>query len=235
MLAQRLTRQKLANSINQPGQLPSELAPPQLQNDVPIPDYEELLPVALQSNRKLLALQSRLNAVAARTEAVRASRSPTIDMELLAGDYSRDSNTRDNYSGGLILNWPIYQGGSLDGRLARQLAERTRIEAETEQFKRTLAENLRQTLFEISCLRGASRAAAKTQIDYRDKVLERARAEYELEMRTNLGITMADTQTAAVRASEVEYRLALAIARLEALVGRPLAEIAPSIKLSEKK
>jgi outer membrane protein TolC len=227
LLAQRMTRQRLANSINQPGQLPSELVPPQLtQNDEPVPSYEELLPVALQSNRKLLAMQSRLNAVAARTDAIRASRAPTVDVELTAGDYSRDSVTRDRYSGGLVLNWPIYQGDRVDSRLARQVAERTRIEAETEQFKRTLAENLQQTLFEITCLRGASRSAAKMQIEYRDKALDRARAEYELEMRTNLGTSMAETQVAAVRAKEVEYRLALAIARLEALVGMPLDDVA---------
>jgi outer membrane protein TolC len=171
-------------------------------------------------------MQSRLNAVAARTDAIRASRAPTVDVELTAGDYSRDSVTRDRYSGGLVLNWPIYQGDRVDSRLARQVAERTRIEAETEQFKRTLAENLQQTLFEITCLRGASRSAAKMQIEYRDKALDRARAEYELEMRTNLGTSMAETQVAAVRAKEVEYRLALAIARLEALVGMPLDDVA---------
>ena len=97
-----------------------------------------------------------------------------------------------------------------------------------------MGENLRQTLFEISCLQGAARSAAKVQIDYRDKALERARAEYELEMRTNLGLTMADTQAAAVRAKEVEYRLALAIARLEALVGRPLGDISKPTMISEK-
>lgn len=235
-LAQRLTRQKLANAINQPGRLPSELVPPQLaQNDAALPDYDALLPMALESNRKLLAMQARLNAVASRSEAIRAGRAPTVDIELAAGDYSRDAATRDRYSGGLILNWPIYQGERVDSRLARQLAERTRIEAETEQFKRNLAENLQQTLFEISCLRGAARSAAKVQIDYRDKALERARAEYELEMRANLGSSMAETQVAAIRASEVEYRLALAIARLEALVGMPLSEFASQPKLTENK
>jgi outer membrane protein TolC len=227
LMAQRSTRQKLANALNQPGKLPSELAPPQLrQNETRLPPYENLLPIALESNRKLLALQAQLNAVASRSEAIRASRSPTVDLELAAGDYSRDAVTRDRVSGGLILNWPIYQGERVDGRLARQLAERNRLEAETEQFRRKLSESLLDTIQEIQCIRGSVRPAAKVQIDYRDKVLERARAEYELEMRTNLGITMADTQAAAIRAQEAEYRLALALARLEALVGKPLAELA---------
>jgi outer membrane protein TolC len=235
-LAQRATRQKLAHALNRPGQLPSVLAPPQLaQNSKPLPAYDELLPLAQQSNRKLLALQSRLNAVASRSEAIRASNAPTVEVELIAGNYSRASTTRDDYSAGLIVNWPLYQGERVDSRLARQVAERGRIEAEVEQFRRELAENLLETVQEIEWLRNSARPAARVQVDYRDKALERARAEYELEMRATLGATMAETQAAAVRASEVEYRLALAIARLEALVGRPLAEIAPQPKLSERK
>ena len=236
LMAQRTTRQKLANSLNQPGKLPSVLAPPQLkQNDLPLPTYEDMLPLALESNRKLLALQSQLNAVASRSDAIRAGRAPTLDVEVIAGDYSRDTTTRDRVSGALILNWPIYQGERIDGRLARQIAERTRLEAQAEQYRRDLAESLLETLQEIEWLRNSARPAAKVQIDYRDKVLDRARAEYELEMRTNLGMTMAETQASAIRASEVEYRLALALARLEALVGRPLAEFASQTKLTENK
>lgn len=236
LMQQRATRQKLANALNQPGKLPGALVPPQLkQNDIKLPAYEDMLPLALESNRKLQALQSQLNAVAARSETIRAGRAPTIDIELMAGDYSRDTSTRDSVSGGLILNWPLYQGARIDSRLAREVAERTRLEAQVEQFKRELDESLLETLQEIEWLHTAARPAARVQIDYRDKVLDRARAEYELEMRTNLGVTMAETQTAAIRASEVEYRLALALARLEALVGRPLSEIAMQLKVSEKK
>jgi outer membrane protein TolC len=236
LMAQRATRQKLANSLNQPGKLPSVLAPPQFKHhDLPLPTYEDMLPVALESNRKLLALQSQLSAVASRSDSIRASRAPTLDVEVIAGDYSRDTSTRDRLSGGLILNWPLYQGERVDGRLARQIAERARLEAQTEQYRRELAESLLETLQEIEWLRNYARPAAKVQIDYRDKALDRARAEYELEMRTNLGVTMAETQAAAIRASEVEYRLALALARLEALVGRPLTEFASQTKLTENK
>jgi hypothetical protein len=39
---------------------------------------------------------------------------------------------------------------------------------------------------------------------------------------------MADTQVAAIRKKHVDYRLALALARLEALAGMPLKEFAQS-------
>jgi hypothetical protein len=57
--------------------------------------------------------------------------------------------------------------------------------------------------------------------------LERARAEYELELKTNLGNSMAETQVARLRKRAVEYRLALAWARLEALLGGPEALTRP--------
>lgn len=232
---QRSSRQKLANALNQPGQLPSLLAMPKLpQNDLALPEYDTLLALAMQHNRKLLALQSRQNGVAARLDAVRASRAPTLGLELSANDYSRDSVTRDRFNGGLVLSWPIYQGQRVDGNLARESAERQRIEAEYEQARRDLAESLLETWLEIDWLKNAARPAASVQIDYRDQTLERARAEYEMEMKTSLGTAMAETQVANLRSQQVEFRLALTIARLEALLGNPLTEIAQP-KLAEKK
>jgi hypothetical protein len=62
-------------------------------------------------------------------------------------------------------------------------------------------------------------------VEYRDWALERARAEYELELKTNLGNSMAETQAAQLRRRQVEYRLALALARLEALSGGSLPPV----------
>jgi outer membrane protein TolC len=207
--------------------LPAELVPPALpQNQQGLPDYETLLSLAIKNNRQLQAQEARLKAVAARTESIRADRAPTLDVELSAGDYSRDTATRDRYSAGLVLNFPLYQGERVDSRLAREAAQRTRLEAGLEQGRRDLADALLDTLLEIDWLRTSSRPAASVQINYRDQALERARGEYELEMKTNLGSSMADTQVAAIRQRQVEYRLALALARLEALVGFPLSNSA---------
>ncbi len=62
-------------------------------------------------------------------------------------------------------------------------------------------------------------------MEYRDWALERARAEYELEMKTTLGTSMAETQAAKLRRKQVDFRLALALARLEALSGGSLPPV----------
>jgi len=231
MMMVRTTRQKLANAINRPGQLPSELAPPALlQNELKLPDYEVMLPIALKNNRQLLAQDARLRAVVARADVIRADHLPTLDVEMSATDYNRDTATRDRYSAGLVLNWPLYQGDRFDSRLSREAAQRARLEAAYEMGRRDLADALLETMLEIDWLKMAARPAARVQTNYRDQALERARGEYELELKTSLGTAMADTQSAAIRQKQVEYRLALALTRLEALAGIPLKEFAQKTK-----
>jgi outer membrane protein TolC len=122
----------------------------------------------------------------------------------------------------------------VDARIAREEAQRDRLRAQLAQTRLDLSEQLLDTLNEIEWLRTAARPAAATQTAYRDLALERARAEYETELRTNLGFAMADTQAASIRRQQVEYRLALALARLEALVGEPLDAIVARAKKEGK-
>lgn len=222
----RSVRQKLAHAVYRPGKLPTTLAEPVLPgNGRPVPEYDSLLPWVMEKNPRVQALQAQLAAADARLDAIRAERNPTLDAEVIGGGYSRESTTRDDISAGLVFNIPLYQGGRVDARVAREQALKERRAAELEKLRLDLADTLLATLQEIDWLRGSGRAAAEKQVEYRDWVLERARAEYELELKTNLGSSMAETQAAALRRKQVEYRLALALARLEALSGGSLPPV----------
>jgi outer membrane protein TolC len=222
----RSTRQKLAHAMYRPGKLPTELAEPALKdNSRPVPEYESLLAWVMQKNPRVLALQAQLAAADARVASIRAERNPALDVEVIGGGYSRESTTRDELSAGLVFNIPLYQGGRVDALMARERAQKERSAAELDKLKLDLADTLLATLQEIEWLRGSSRPAAERQIEYRDWALERARAEYELELKTNLGSSMAETQAAKLRRKQVEYRLALALARLEALSGGSLPPV----------
>ena len=222
----RSTRQKLAHAIHRPEELPAELVVPALKDNArPVPAYDALLAWVMKKNPRVLALQAQLAAADARLAAVRAERNPTLDAEVIGGGYSRESSTRDELSAGLVFNIPLYQGRRVDARVASVLAQKERSAAELDKLKLDLADTLLATLQEIEWLRGSSRAAADKQIEYRDWALERARAEYELELKTNLGASMAETQMAQLRRKQVEYRLALALARLEALSGGSLPPV----------
>ncbi|MDT3705368.1 MAG: TolC family protein [Thiobacillus sp.] len=222
----RSTRQKLAHAIYRPDALLVELAEPALaDNGRPVPTYETLLPWALERNPRMRVLRAQLAAADARLAAIRAERNPVLDAEVIGGAYSRESGTRDDLSAGLVFNIPLYQGGRVDSRIARELALKERSTAELEKLRLDVADSLLASLQEIEWLRGSGRAAADKQIEYRDWALERSRGEYELELKTNLGTSMAETQMAQLRRRQVEYRLALALARLEALSGGSLPPV----------
>jgi outer membrane protein TolC len=155
---------------------------------------------------------------------LRAETGPTLDAEIQAADYSRPSTTRDNLSAGVILSWPLYQGNRADSRIAREIARFNKLQAGTEKLKMELTQALLETCLDIGQLQSAARSAAQANIDYRDLQLERSRGLYELELKSNLGTSMAETSDAKLRARRNEYQLALGFARLEALLGRPLNE-----------
>ena len=222
---QRLTRATLANAMNRPGDLPGDLEDPKLPgNQRPLPDYEILLPILLDNNSRLRAQQDMLAASQKRLESLRAEKSPTLDVEVQAGDYSRASTTRDKASAGLILSWPLYQGDRADSRIAREMAQFNKLQAGAEKLKMDMTQALLETCLDIAQLQSAARSAAQKNTEYRNLQLERSRGLYELELKSNLGTSMADTSDARLRVRRNEYQLALSFARLEALMGRPLSQ-----------
>lgn len=220
---QRITRAMLANALNRPGDLPGELVDPRLEgNNRVLPDYAALLPVMLENNPRLLAQRDMLAASQHRLESIRAEKGPTLDAEVQAADYSRTALTRDNLSAGLILSWPLYQGNRADARVAKELAQFNKLQANTEKLKMDLTQAMLETYLEIVQLQSSGRSAALKQVAHRDLVLERSRGLYEMELKSNLGTSMTDTVEANLRVRRTEYQLALDFARLEAMLGKPL-------------
>jgi len=221
----REKRALLAAVLNRPGDLPSEVVDPALPgNDRALPEFENLLAHLTAHNPKLAALRLQRDAAQQRVAGVRASDGPRLEAEAEAGAYSRDTGTRDSLRAGINLVWPLSQGRRTDGEMAREWARLQQLQAEAD----LLALSLRQTLYdawqEIRLLRDVERKTIQAQGVQRDWALERARAEYELELKTNLGVSMAETQVARLHNRSVEYRLALAWARMDALLGVPIEQ-----------
>jgi len=223
---QRITRAMLANAMNRPSELPDNLEDPRLpDNQRSLPAYENLLPVMLNNNSRLLAQQDLLAASQKRIESVRAENGPILDIEVQAADYSRTAATRDNLSAGLFLVWPLYQGNRLGSRLAREIAQFNILRASADKLRMELTQALLETYLDITRLQSTAREAALKNTEYRDLQLERSRGLYELELKSNLGTSMVETSDAKLRERRNEYLLALSIASLEALIGRPLSQV----------
>jgi outer membrane protein TolC len=219
---QRASRARLAQALNRPDELPARLSTPALPaNDSPLPDYEPLIEAALQQNPVLLALRQQLEASRLRVAASRRGAYPVLSTELNAGWWNRDiGNNREPFGASLILDIPLITGGRTDAEIAKEQADNYRLQAEVQQLEYDLRQQVLETWQEIQALR-AQRDAADVKRDYRDLYLDRSRAEYELDIKTDLGDAMAQQSAARLFAARTEFSLALAWARLAALVGEP--------------
>lgn len=220
---QRLSRELLADAMNQPGQLVADLEDPKLSgNDRALPSYE-MLSTILEQSPRILSSKNLLEASRQRLEALRAENNPSLDAEFEANDYfNRRLQGRDSVRAGVVLSWPIYQGKRNSAQFAREQAQFHKLQAEAERLKRNVSLSVLKLLSEAEQLQKIARKAAQIQVDFRDLALERARAQYEVELKTNLGESAATTVEAKLRQRGIEYQLALSLAKLEALLGQPL-------------
>jgi len=216
----REKRSLLAAAMNRPGELPAEVADPDLKRyERTLPSFDVLYQAFLASNPRLLAQRQLLAASQQRIAALRADAGPSLEFEAEAASYDRNSISRDELLAGLNLVWPIYQGERVDSRVAKEQAQHKILQAQYERLLLDLRQTLQDTREEIELILGTERRAAEKNQAYRDWMLERSRAEYELELKTNLGNSMAETQVAKLRKRAIEYRLALAWERLATLLG----------------
>lgn len=222
----REKRMALGAAMNLPGKVGQsamvldDLVDPKLpDNERELPEFEDLLAKVQAGNPRLAAQKQLLAAAGHRLHGVRADNRPSVEFEAEAAAWSRDALTRDELRAGFNVLWPLWQGGRTDARLGREQARFHELQAQHDKLVVDLRQSLLETRGEIEYLRTHARRSAEINAAYRDQSLDKARAEYEMELKTNLGSSMAETQYAQLKRRAVEYRLALAWTRLEALLG----------------
>jgi outer membrane protein TolC len=222
---QRLGRSMLANQLNRPGQLPSDLVTPGFDlSERPVPDYEQLLNLAQQNNYTLKALQLQLLAAQRRVASARSDKLPRLDGELEASSYSRDLGSSDRWRAGVTLSVPIYNGDRVNAAVAQEQAGVMRLRAQLSQARQELRQALLESWFELKRL-AMKREQARSELDYRELYLDRSRANYEMEVKADLGDAMVRLSDAQITLIKNDFDLALAWEQLRALLGVELNKL----------
>ncbi len=220
---QRSTRARLARALNWSGRLPAELASPNFKTlATQVPELEALQAQALLTNPSLLAAHARVTALSQRVSSARAGYWPTLDAEAELSTYARDLSGRDKFRAGVVLEIPLASGGKISAEVAQQQAELRRSQAQLVARQQEIKITLQELHGELNVLR-IQREEAKAQHDFRELYLDRSRLQYEQEMRTDLGDAMVRQSEARLHDAETEFAIALTRARLEAVLGQPLA------------
>jgi len=223
-VGRRVARSRLAISMNRTGELSSDLALPVLRHQKrKLPDLEQLHKQAKQNNPVILALRRQQAAAQARLDRARAGDGPVIDAEMELAEYSRETSGRDPFRVGLVFKVPLYTGGAVDADIAREQAGITRLRADMLAKEMDVDQRLVERWQDIYVLQ-AQRDEVTVLQDFRDLYLDRSRAEYELDLKTDLGDAMGRFSEARLEAARVRYSLELAWERLEALTGSAQSE-----------
>jgi outer membrane protein TolC len=216
---QRATRARLANLLNRPGMLPSNLQKPALDyRQRELPEFETLVEQAMQRYPEILALRSELEAAQQRTEAASADHLPRLDGELEASNYAREIGSYDRWRAGVTLQIPIYSGGRVDASVADQRAQQYMVQARLDKARYDLRQNVLDLWLELQNLQ-LQRERAFSEQDFSELYLDRSRANYEMEFTADLGDAMVRLSEAQLGLAQVEYQLAIAWERLDALTG----------------
>ncbi|MCG6970435.1 MAG: TolC family protein [Gammaproteobacteria bacterium] len=216
---QRNTRSQLANVLNRPGELVADIMEPELPEiNRPLPEVEALQEKALADNPMLIALRAQVEAAEKRMASARAGYRPTLAGEALVSEQNRTTGNYNEWEASLILNVPLLNGGKVKADVAQQQAELIRLKAELRKAEMDVQQAVLENWQLLDTLK-VEREEMKALLDYRDLYLDRSRALYEMEVKTDLGDSMVEVSEARLKMAKAKFNTALTWARLDALIG----------------
>ena len=217
---QRATRARLASALNRPTDLPADLVmPPDPNMTRPLPEFEDLVAEVLANNPILKAAQTQVDASESSVAAADKAEGPVLHGEASASWWGRVSGSRHPVEAGLVLELPLYTGGVRDAKLAAARSDLRESRARLAQTRLDLRQSVLDLWLELDTLR-IRMEEVNALGDYRELYLDRSRALYELEVRTDLGDAMVQTSAVQLQRAETVFDWLMAQARLAALAGR---------------
>ena len=218
---QRTTRANLANALNTPENLPSEISLPDLpSNNRDIPrSVDAWLTVSEKQNPLLLALQAKMISKQKQLASARDIANPVLSAGAEVSAYTRESGGYDNWRAGVSLDIPLPTSGKTKAAVADKRASLLKVKAELEQQRREVRQDVLESWSDLQTLK-IEGDRVEAAMDFRDLYLDRSRALYQLEVKTDFGDAMLRSHEAHLEELKNRFTIALTWARLEALLGQ---------------
>ena len=201
-------RERLAEIIDErPERLAGLADDPQLPEPQPAA-LEPWLERALADNPRIVAARSRVEAGGREVRAARGERYPRVDLTagyMRFDDYdgSRQSRELEDYSIGLQVNVPLYEGGAASARVQRAERERGRELEELEQTRRGVRSEARSAFNGLESLR-AELSALEQSVRAGERAVEAAEAEVDARVRSVVDLLDAEHELFAARRDRTE-------------------------------
>lgn len=211
---QRSTRTQLAEMINCPGELASNLQRPVFSLQRELPDYQHLVDAALAKNARLHLLQAGVAAAQKKMESAQQQTRPSLNAEMDLMDSSVERSSQDDWRASLILTIPLLEQQSVKAQVSAErsqwmLQRAMLLQEQTHVRQRVL------WLWQQIQLLNTRLQQIRIAADYNELYLDRSRALYELEVKTDLGDAMVAMSETRYQQAQVEFDLALAWLELD--------------------
>jgi outer membrane protein TolC len=215
---QRLTRALLAEAMGYPGQVPSNLEVPQIDPRRSLPDnLDKLVEQALTHSLEALLANTRARVAQSAIGIAEDDDNPRLDLQLEVSHYERESRLRDDWRASLLFDIPLFKSASPEKLSLAQARHRLAL-ANQQQLQSQIRLEVLELWQKIQQL-GVKIEGDSVEREYRDYYLDRSRAEYELEFKTDLGDSMVLYSRSNSERLKTLYAYELAYQRLSALVG----------------
>lgn len=216
---QRHSRAVLAELLNRPTQLPSNLNRPEFDNSkLKLPEYSLLLDKVMLNNPMIKLSEKRLEAANQRMIAAGQQLHPRLDAEIQVSEYARLQGSNDEWRAQLSLVVPLYENASIKSDVAKARAGWLKQRAELLNIKMQIRKQLLQLWQSIDVL-SKRREQLQTSLAFRELNLDKSRALYEMEVKTDLGNSMVAISEVQYKQAKNEFELALAWMQLRILAG----------------
>jgi len=222
---QRLLRSQFSIVVNRPNEIISRFQIPMMGYDkYKLIDVKSLQKAAEINNYDLKIIRLSLDALRSQLQSVRANRHPVISAEVEGGVYERNMGSNDRWRAGLVLDVPLYQGGKISGQVAELRARIKEMENKHYQLKIKINQEILTHWLNIESL-AAQKASSSKRYDYSELYLDRARAVYEMEVKSDLGDAMVQLSQASLQAAETDFEIAMRWEKLRVLTQMTLEEM----------
>lgn len=219
---QRVTRSLLAQALNKPNHLPATVARPDLDvTSRKLPEVEVLQKQASENNSVLQALHAQINAAKNNVELARASGRPVLSAGLEAYEYKRELASSDKWRAGITLDVPLWNGERIDAAVAKAKANLYKTEAQLSQQEFAINQKILELWLGIETLR-VKYDEDSVAMNFAELSLDKMRAQYEQEVKADLGYAMVKFSEAERKVMETKFKITLAWAELDALSGNLL-------------
>ena len=222
---QRISRTRLAIAMGRPSELVNTVSKPKrIKKLKSLPELEVLNKVALEHNYTIALLKNKLSAAYEAVQLAKKTTSPTINFEATGFEYSRQLQNRPDFQVGVVMRIPLFAGRTEDLAVSKALSKVDLIKSEIELAKSDVLNSIVSHWFEFEALEGKL-LQMEALTDYREIYLDRSRALYELEVKTDLGDAMARVSEAERDYLKTQFQMQIVRSKIELEVGKTLSDI----------